>query len=159
MGDEWLDYFEAQKALDTESEIQSVRFRQSTAKSCKPKIGDEIYVNHRRTGERHKAVVTEIGTSRKKEERTLVVHCESGLYLNFDEVEFLPLPQSPIPTQTEVAAFDEGFKVDDRVIWDDCPGHFASWGNPFTITAIQGDMAELDLVEYLVPLAQLRRVA
>lgn len=53
---------------------------------------------------------------------------------------------------------EEPLKVGDRVFWDDCYVHLTSL-NPFKITAIQGDMAELDLVDHLVPLADLRRAS
>ena len=56
------------------------------------------------------------------------------------------------------AATDHSLKVGDRVLWNDCPGH-CSWGNPFIITAIKNnDMAELDLIDYPVPLLELRRL-
>jgi len=46
-------------------------------------------------------------------------------------------------------------QVKDVVIWDDCPGRFSSW-NPFTIISINGSTAMLDIVDYPVPLSELR---
>ena len=48
-------------------------------------------------------------------------------------------------------------RVGSRVWWDNCPGH-CSWMNPFTITAIDGDMAHLDFYSKLVPTSMLRQV-
>jgi len=68
-----------------------------------------------------------------------------------------PLPaQQSQTTQSSIPAPDQVFKVGDRVIWEDCPGA-CSWGNPFTITAIENDCARLDLIAKPVLLSELRR--
>lgn len=46
------------------------------------------------------------------------------------------------------------FKVGDRVVWDNCPGHCA-FLNPFNIQAIEGDFARLDCIVDLIPLTEL----
>ena len=46
------------------------------------------------------------------------------------------------------------FKVGDRVFREDCPGSYVR-ANPFTIMAIEGDYARLDLIETSVPLTDL----
>jgi hypothetical protein len=48
-------------------------------------------------------------------------------------------------------------KVGDKVIWTSCPPQFTSW-EPFLVVAIDEDKAKLDIVEKLVPLADLVRV-
>jgi hypothetical protein len=62
----------------------------------------------------------------------------------------------PIPTEV-VAASEPLLKVGDSVIWDNAPGHLASW-NPFTIVRISDDTALLDIYSLPVPLSELRRV-
>ncbi len=47
--------------------------------------------------------------------------------------------------------------VGDKVIWTSCPPQFTSW-EPFLIVDIRGEQAKLDIVEKLVPLADLVRV-
>ena len=39
--------------------------------------------------------------------------------------------------------------VGDRVIVEDCPGHW-SWASPFTVEAINGEYAKLEMVSELV---------
>ena len=46
------------------------------------------------------------------------------------------------------------FKVGDHVFWENCPGSYVR-ANPFTIMAIEGDYAWLDLIETSVPLTDL----
>lgn len=57
--------------------------------------------------------------------------------------------------QIETAALSEEFHLGDRVWWSRCPGHCA-WANPFTIRAIEGEMARIDLYAPPVPLSELR---
>jgi hypothetical protein len=46
------------------------------------------------------------------------------------------------------------FRVGDRVFWENCPSCCEELA-PFEITAIDGDYAKLDLINKLVPLAEL----
>lgn len=61
------------------------------------------------------------------------------------------LPAALVPSPTVVR-----LNVGERVLWDNCPAHCASW-NPFTISNIIGGMAWLDIYEKPVPLSDLRR--
>ena len=73
--------------------------------------------------------------------------------------EALPPFSAPSPKNAEsLFTATSPSVVGDRVWWDDCPGH-CSWMNPFTITAIDGDMAWLDFYSGLVPLSELRQDA
>lgn len=65
------------------------------------------------------------------------------------------LPEA-LPQPAESATESLPLKVGDRIWWDNCPGHCHSM-NPFTIIAINGDMASLDVYSKPVPMSQLRR--
>ncbi len=65
--------------------------------------------------------------------------------------ELADLPAALVPSPTVVR-----LNVGERVLWENCPAHCASW-NPFTISNIIGGMAWLDIYEKPVPLSALRR--
>jgi len=60
-------------------------------------------------------------------------------------------PAASVPSST-----DEPLKVGERVLWNNCPAHCASW-NPFTISKIIGGKVWLDVYEKPVPLSELKR--
>ena len=70
------------------------------------------------------------------------------------------LTSQPVPADPPVASVpspkDEPLKVGERVLWENCPVHCASW-NPFTISNIIGGQAWLDVYEKPVPLSELKR--
>jgi len=66
-----------------------------------------------------------------------------------------PGPSDP-PAALVLLPTDEPLKVGERMLWDNCPAHCASW-NPFTIIRIEDDMAWLDVYERPLPLSELRR--
>lgn len=65
----------------------------------------------------------------------------------------------PTAVQVEAASIPtaQPLLVGARVVWSNAPAHVASW-NPFTITAINGDAAMIDLYAYPVPLIELQMV-
>jgi putative DNA primase/helicase len=72
-----------------------------------------------------------------------------------DKVEPTAL-STDIPAADQTPAHGESLKVGDRVIWDNCPGHCASF-NPFTITRFEDGMAWLDIYSKAVAVLELRR--
>ncbi len=75
--------------------------------------------------------------------------------------EYLVNSRQALPPQTEEKnksapiSTNHSFKVSDRVIWEDWPGH-CDFLNPFNILGIEGDFAQLDCIANLVPLNELR---
>jgi hypothetical protein len=65
-------------------------------------------------------------------------------------------PATAIPKSQQSTIPLESLHLGDRVWWDECPGHCASW-NPFTITRIEDDFVWLDVYSKPVPLSELRR--
>ena len=51
-------------------------------------------------------------------------------------------------------AINSAITVGDKVTIDDCPGHWISF-SPFTVEAIEGDMAKLGMIEELVEIGRL----
>ncbi|WP_158441804.1 hypothetical protein [Pleurocapsa sp. PCC 7319] len=53
-------------------------------------------------------------------------------------------------------AMAQPITVGDRVTIDDCPGHW-SWASPFTVIAIEGNMAALEMVNEMVEMSRLEK--
>ncbi|MCY7284268.1 MAG: hypothetical protein LH679_12715 [Cyanobacteria bacterium CAN_BIN43] len=88
---------------------------------------------------------------------------ESGEPLWIDEVKKWATADPSIfpealPQPAESASEFLPLEVGDRIWWDNCPGHCYSM-NPFTIIAINGEMASLDVYSKPVLMSQLRRWA
>jgi putative DNA primase/helicase len=61
-----------------------------------------------------------------------------------------------ISTQDEEIKVGDEISIGDRVMVEDCPGHW-SWAQPFQVLAIEGNMVALELVDELVEISRLRR--
>ena len=59
-------------------------------------------------------------------------------------------------TEQTVRDDQSAITVGDRVTVSDCPGHW-SWASPFTIEAINGEWAKLEMVGELVEIGRLSR--
>jgi len=101
----------------------------------------------------------EIQKEGQGEKLTRLAH-HTGTARNTASPTASPLHQSEETTahapQQPTSATDESFQVGDHVFWDNCPGACA-WANPFTLTAIEGDCARLDLMASPVNVSELRR--
>ncbi|NJR19625.1 MAG: hypothetical protein HC785_30835 [Calothrix sp. CSU_2_0] len=58
--------------------------------------------------------------------------------------------------QEHLTNIDKALKVNDKVMWEKCPGNLYSL-QPFIITKIEGDKATLDLFSKLIPLKELTK--
>ena len=78
-----------------------------------------------------------------------------------DKVSQMPSPstQKQAQSQTEQNVRDNSFaiRVGGRVIVDDCPGHWA-WASPFTVEAVNGEWAKLEMVGELIEMKRLSPV-
>ena len=59
-------------------------------------------------------------------------------------------------TEYEVEEERDTITVGGLVTVEDCPGHW-SWASPFTVEAIEGEMAKLEMVSELVEIAYLSK--
>ena len=62
--------------------------------------------------------------------------------------------ESQSHTEYKVEEVQSAITIGDRVVIDDCPGHW-SWASPFTVEAMDGGMAKLEMVEELVEIERL----
>ena len=56
----------------------------------------------------------------------------------------------------EISNQNEEISIGDRVMVEDCPGHW-SWAQPFQVLAIEGNMVALEMVDELVEISRLKR--
>lgn len=59
-------------------------------------------------------------------------------------------------TQDPSSAPDSNITVGDKVIIEDCPGHWASF-SPFTVEVIDGEMTKLEMVSQRVEIDRLSK--
>jgi putative DNA primase/helicase len=77
---------------------------------------------------------------------------DDGLGSKLDEEK-----ESTLTTETEIEAEDnEEICVGDRVEILDCPSHWL-WASPFTVRAIDGEMASLEMVDELIEISRLQK--
>lgn len=77
-----------------------------------------------------------------------------------EEVSNMPSRPSPNKTQTyieqKVEDSQSAITIGDKVTVDDCPGHW-SWASPFTVEAIEGEIAKLEMVNELIEIERLSK--
>ena len=79
-----------------------------------------------------------------------------------DKVSQVPSPNRPEQASSQlkqqVTENKSTIMVGDRVEVEDCPGHW-SWASPFTVEAIDGEWAKLEMVGELVEVSRLSAIA
>jgi hypothetical protein len=78
------------------------------------------------------------------------------LKLTFNMVGFCILLFQSTNSSIIPQDLSKAITVGDRVTVEDCPGHW-SWASSFTVQAIEGEMAKLEMVDELIEMSLLEK--